>query len=188
MRATVGVWIGGASSRMGGAPKGLLRLDDGRALIERTLEVIDQAGLSAVLIGNRTDYDAITHAPRVQDAPGVEGPLAGLIALLRHVGDADGIALACDMPYVTPALLSRLVSEAPSAIVLAPRSPGSIKWEPLCARYRAREVLPVLERAAAAGERSFQRVLAQLDVAELSLSSAEQRCLIDWDSPADLQR
>jgi molybdopterin-guanine dinucleotide biosynthesis protein A len=173
---------------MGGTPKGLLRLDDGRALIERTLSVVAEAGLRTVLVGNRADYDTLTQLPRIQDVAGVEGPLAGLIALLRHVGDDDAIALACDMPYLTPGLLTRLATEAPTAVVLAPRSPGSIKWEPLCARYRAHEVLSVLERAVAAGERSFQRVLAQLDVVELTLSSVEQRCLIDWDSPADRQR
>jgi molybdopterin-guanine dinucleotide biosynthesis protein A len=69
--------------------------------------------------------------------------------------------------------------------VLAPRSEAGF-WEPLCARYRADEVLPICISALAEGVRSFQQLFARLPVSELPLSSAERANLKDWDQPEDM--
>lgn len=150
----VGVLIGGASSRMGGSPKGLILLPGGETILERTLRIAREAGLDVVLVGNLDAYDAVAAehgVTRVADAPDVQGPLAGLHALIENAGDRAAIALACDMPFVTVALLHRLVSESPAAPVLAPRSADGQKWEPLCARYHSEHVRPALHAAIKAG-------------------------------------
>jgi molybdopterin-guanine dinucleotide biosynthesis protein A len=113
------------------------------------------------------------------------GPLGGLHALLRAGGERQVLALACDMPHVSRALLERLLSEQPAAAVLAPRSPSGL-WEPLCARYHAARVAPVCAQALQQGQRSFQALLARLEVAELPLSAEELGQLRDWDTPEDV--
>lgn len=187
-KLVVGVLIGGASSRMAGAPKGLLPLKDGETIIERTLRIAREAQLEVVLVGDLTAYDAIAKTPRVLDAKGVQGPLAGLSALLEHAADRDAIALACDMPFVSVALLQRLATESPAAIVLAPRSVESNKWEPLCARYRSPIMRNVLRDAIDNHEHSFQQLFKRTQITELSLSAEERSATIDWDSPNDITR
>lgn len=190
-KPVVGVLVGGQSSRMGGSPKGLIQLPSGETILERTLQTIAAAQLHAVLVGNLDAYDA--HAAkhgvaRVVDAPDVKGPLAGLHALIEQAGDRAAIALACDMPLVSVALLRRLVSESPDAPVLAPRSIDGHKWEPLFARYQADLVGPLLRAAIDAGERSFQQLFARIQVTELHLSVEERSATRDWDTPEDMGR
>jgi molybdopterin-guanine dinucleotide biosynthesis protein A len=92
------------------------------------------------------------------------------------------------MPYVTAELLARLAHEPVDAQVLAPRDPASGKWEPLVARYQSPSVAPVLARALAEGERSFQGLFKRLHVVELSLHASERTQLRDWDTPADMRQ
>jgi molybdopterin-guanine dinucleotide biosynthesis protein A len=110
-----------------------------------------------------------------------------LQSLLAHAAGRSAICLACDMPYVTAALLVRLATAAQHADVLAPRDPATGKWQPLCARYHGPSVAPVLESALAGGERSFQGLFRRMNVAELPLDASERAQLRDWDTPEDMR-
>jgi molybdopterin-guanine dinucleotide biosynthesis protein A len=125
---------------------------------------------------------------QLADAPAGIGPIGGLCALLQHAGDRRAIALACDLPYLSSALLARLASEPSGAAVLAPRDPATGKWQPLFARYDAAVVLPVLRVAIDRGVRSFQDLLRELSVEELVLTTEEHAELRDWDTPEDVTR
>jgi molybdopterin-guanine dinucleotide biosynthesis protein A len=184
-KPVVGILVGGSSSRMGGEPKGLIKLATGETIIERTLRITQEAGLDAVLVGDLDVYDAVAKVPRIPDATIVKGPLAGLQALLDHADEQSAIAIGCDMPFLTSALLQRLATESPNATVFAPRSTESDKWEPLCARY-ASSVRPILSHAIEDGDRSFQQLFKRLHVTELSLSDRERNTTIDWDTPEDM--
>lgn len=184
-----GIFVGGAATRMHGQPKGLLlSLDSGEPLAVRLVRIVTELGFEPALVGRA---DAYTHAlPNVRvipDRPAGIGPLGGLEGLLEAAQARPVIALACDMPHVTPALLRRLVDESPGAMVVAPRSSNG-RWEPLCARYAARLVSPLCTAALARGVRSFQALFDALDVAELSLSHQERTQLEDWDRPEDIGR
>ncbi len=173
---------------MGGTPKGLLPAPGSReTLIERLARVGAEAGLQPVLVGS---IDLAVHPPlaRIADLEPRVGPLSGLAALLDHAATEPCIAVACDMPFVSAALLSRLRVESPAAAVLAPRDPSTGKWEPLCARYAPQLVRPALMRAIASGMRSFQALFRELSVVELALDEAERRELRDWDTPEDVER
>jgi len=173
---------------MGGVQKALLATPDGReTLLGRTLRVGREAGCELVLLGAAELGADAEGVPQLPDfAPDV-GPLAGLASLLRAAGDRPALCLACDMPFVTPALLGRLVHEQPDAPVLAPRAAGTGKWEALFARYDAARVTPLLEEALAQGERSFQGLFRRLNVRELALSPQERTALHDWDTPEDMR-
>jgi molybdopterin-guanine dinucleotide biosynthesis protein A len=184
--ALLGIFAGGLSRRMGGTPKGLLRAPgSSETLVARLARVGTEAGLRPILVGS-LDHELGFALERIPDLePGV-GPLSGLAALLDHAGTEPCIAVACDMPFVSAALLSRLQLEVPDAAILAPRDEASGKWEPLCARYLPGLVRPALTRALASGARSFQAVFRELSVVELALSAAERRELRDWDTPEDI--
>ena len=183
----VGIFVGGRSTRMGGKPKGLLLApDSGEPLVVRSCRLARAAGLTPCLVGAAAPYRSLLpELEIVRDEPRGIGPLGGLLGLLRSAGQEPALALACDMPHITEALLRRLVETSVAADVLAPRNESGL-WEPLCARYESAAVSAALERAVAAGVRSFQRLFTALQIAELSLAPHERSALTDWDCPEDI--
>ncbi len=131
-------------------------------------------GLPCVLVGARAEYADIGLAV-VEDDPGGVGPLGGLAGLLAG---GSAVAVACDMPHVSAALLLRLV-QAPAAPIVAPRREG--RWEPLFARYDA-SVLPVVRARLAAGRLGLQGLLDEAGAEELPVSTSEWAELEDWDT------
>lgn len=184
-----GIFVGGRATRMGGLPKGLLPAPDGgEPLVVRLARLARELACEPVLVGDDARYQAVLPSLRtLPDAPANVGPLGGLGGLLAAAEGAPVLALACDLPRVSRALLARLLSEQPEAAVLAPRSESGL-WEPLCARYRADRVLPRLTEALAAGTRSFQRLFRELEVAELALDAESRAELVDWDTPSDVTK
>ncbi len=170
-----GVFVGGRSSRMG-RPKGLIEGPDGRPLVARALAVLREAGLDAMLVGQRPEYAAF--GPALADAAEDAGPLAGLVALLEHAGGRRVVALACDMPFVTADDLRALL--ATRGPVVAPRRDG--RWEPLCAAYGP-EVLAEARARLAAGRRSITGLVEAVGAVEAAVDPAH---LVDWDTPEDV--
>ncbi len=179
-----GVFVGGGGTRMGGLPKGLLRTAGGVTLVERLHGLLVSVGAEVVLVGASDAYAALGFES-IADEPRGVGPIGGLGGLLRRAAGAPTLALACDMPYVSAALLARLAS-APPAPVVAPKRDG--RWEPLCARYDPARVLPVLSRLLAARRHALQAVLDEAGAVALPLSDDEAMELRDWDVPSDLPR
>jgi molybdopterin-guanine dinucleotide biosynthesis protein A len=180
--ALFGVLAGGRGMRMGGLDKAELRTHDGEALLDRLLRLGRAVQLECVVIGGGARRDACVLP---DDPPGI-GPIGGLRSLLVHAGARPVLALACDLPYVSAALISRLAHAPADAPVLAPRDLETGKWQPLFARYDAPRVLPVLDAAIAGGVRSFQTWLRAMQVTELALTPDERALLCDWDEPSDL--
>jgi molybdopterin-guanine dinucleotide biosynthesis protein A len=173
-----GIFVGGSSRRMGGRAKGLLVGPSGETIVGRWRRVFEGLGIPVVLVGERPEY-ATVGVPVLPDRGAGAGPVAGLVALLAHA-ERHAIAVACDMPYVSAALVARLVS-APDAVAVAPRREG--RWEPFFARYDAPRALAIAEGHAS---RSLQAVLDALGAVELALTDDEACELRDWDAPPDL--
>ena len=132
--AYIGVLVGGRSSRMGGRPKGLLCTPGSdETLVAHALRVGAEARCAPRwLVGDLDAYDAVVarterepeYRGRLRDAPSGVGPLGGLRALLQAAVVCDCehvIAVACDMPHVSRALLTTLREHPSTAAVLAAR-------------------------------------------------------------------
>lgn len=184
----VGVLVGGASSRMGGQPKGLLLAPGGRErIVPRLLRLSQEAlpGAERVLLGHHAAYLDLG-VPVLDDATSGAGPLAGLVSLLRRAREQRKervLLLAGDLPRLSAALLVRLASFEMAAVAVAPAPDGF--FEPLFARY-ALSCLPEAERALASDNRSLQSLLRRLCAAPFPLSAEERSLLVDWDEPADI--
>jgi molybdopterin-guanine dinucleotide biosynthesis protein A len=160
---------------MGGRPKGLLRTREGVTIVDRWRSMLESLGLEVVLVGDAAPYGL----PSIPDDPPGVGPIGGLAALLAR---GTAIAVACDMPYVTPGLVSRLIHAPAGAPIVAARRDG--RWEPFFARYDAARVLPRVRAAIASGKRSLQSLFD--DAVALHLEADELGLLRDWDSEEDL--
>lgn len=188
MEPVLGIFVGGRGRRMGGRAKADLRAPGSdERLVDRLVRIAGDAGIECVVVGSHPEATPLpAGVARVADQPPGIGPLGGLVALLRFAPTRPVIAVACDMPFVTAALVERLARDPRDAAVLAPREPAAHKWQPLFARYDAARVLPVLERAVSEDMRSFQRLFARLDVTEFEVEDAERALLHDWDTPEDI--
>ncbi len=163
---------------MGGYPKGLLRTPDGRTLVEQHVELAHSLGMRPILVGARAEYQSLLPGVHsVQDETQLQGPIAGLRALLAETHGQNVFAVACDMPRLDQALFAQLRAQ-PLALVTASRVLGSDKWNPFPARYQG--ALDVLEAAIAEGVRSFQGFFRYADAQACELTHA---ALVDADTP-----
>jgi len=188
-RITVGLFVGGKGSRMGGLAKGLLRTPDGNAtLIERLIEQCTRAapGCTMYLVGQATPYATLA-LPELADNPSGIGPLGGLRALLlsARADQSDlALALACDLPFLDEATISALITPF-SGITRVPLVEGRL--QPLAAAYAPAATLAAIDRSLALGKHALMHVLDQLgpDVDRLDFD-AHAPTLRDWDTPEDM--
>lgn len=137
------VLIGGRSTRMG-RPKHLLR-QGRRTWIERTVGCLRPVVEKVVIAGAGEVPRALADTAHLPDAPGVGGPLAGILAAMRWAPWATWLVAACDMPNVSREALEWLLStRVPGVWAALPRPAGGRRGvEPLLAHYdfRARAIL-----------------------------------------------
>ncbi|MHB8240500.1 MAG: molybdenum cofactor guanylyltransferase [Solirubrobacteraceae bacterium] len=121
MTAIVAVLAGGRGQRMGGAkPTAELA---GRTLISYPLEAARGAGLEAVVVAKRSTTLPATLQERVLVEPEEPvHPLCGAIAALDFAAASSApavVLVACDMPFLTPPLLTWLANMEGAAIAEA---------------------------------------------------------------------
>jgi molybdopterin-guanine dinucleotide biosynthesis protein A len=93
-----GLLIGGKSRRMG-RPKGLLRVK-GETLMEKTVATLLAVAGDTVLLGSGKVPSALEAVPSIPDAPGVTGPMAGMLGAFRWDPHSAWIISAVDMPLM----------------------------------------------------------------------------------------
>ncbi len=167
---TLGAVLAGGASRRFGAPKALAEVG-GRAIVERVAAALGEAADGVVLIANEPSLFAHLHLPtRPDDVAGV-GPLGGIrtaLAWARERGRRGALCVACDMPFVSPALLREIVSRAEAGDAVVPGSGGRRGCEPLCAWWPV-EVLPAIDGMIEAGESAVHRLLDRVPVERVAI-------------------
>jgi molybdenum cofactor guanylyltransferase len=191
-RVTIGLFVGGQGTRMGGVAKGLLRTPDGtETLIARLLRQCARAAPDATLylVGEATPYAALS-LPQLEDAPAGVGPIGGLRALLlrAHADDSElALALACDLPFLDETVISSLILP----LAFAARVPFvEGRLQPLAAAYAPAATLEAVDRSLALRKHALMSVLDLLSsgLERVQFDADRARLLLDWDTPEDVQR
>jgi len=182
------IQAGGVSRRMG-QDKGLVQLG-GRPLVQHVLDRVAQLGDEVCITTNRPQAYAFLGVPTAADPQPGLGALAGLRTALHAARGDTVLVVACDMPFLEPALLRHLLSRSGEAEVIIPRRHG--EFEPLHAVYR-RSCLTALEAALARGEARmisfFPDVrLLPIDQPELAAYDPEGLSFFNVNTPDDLIR
>lgn len=102
------VLAGGMSSRMG-ADKALVQLA-GRPLIDRTLQILRDAGLQVSIAGARSGVSGF--APVIEDPDPGLGPLSGVCSALAAASAPYAIFLPVDLPLLPSSLIVYLLDHA----------------------------------------------------------------------------
>ena len=171
LRGVTGIVLaGGASTRMRTSKAALLIA--GEPLLRRVVRRVEVALAEVVVLGPPELAVLVPGVRVLPDArPGL-GPLGGLETALRTVSEQHVFVVACDMPFVSRALV-----RAMGAMALGDRSADAVVLrtsrgtEQLHAVY-ARSCLPAIERQLDAGDLALRHLLDRLRVRELSEDDA----------------
>lgn len=143
-----GVLLGGAGARMG-RTKHLLE-HGGATFVERVAAAAAPHAAEVVLLGRGEVPPALAASRRLPDPPGLDGPIAGLLAALRWAPATTWVVLACDLPLLDAEAVGWLLScRRPGARAVLPLDAAG-RPEPLFAAWEP-QARPLLERIAAAG-------------------------------------
>jgi molybdopterin-guanine dinucleotide biosynthesis protein A len=181
------ILAGGASSRMGTDKSRLLL--QGSTMTERIAAAISHVTCSVVLVGGDAQDLGLQSARDVYER---WGALGGIHAALSACYAEWALISACDLPFVSPALFTRLLSLREGFEAVVPIQLDGFR-QPLCALYR---VSPCLERSRALIESGERRPVALLDSIntrwvhfdELSDLSGSERFFDNINTPEDYLR
>lgn len=187
MAASGAVLVGGESRRMG-ADKALLPFR-GRRMIEWVVEALSGVVDEVLLVGRGADRLAGLGLPTLEDRLPGGGPLAGIYTALEAARHPHCLVVACDMPFLDPALLAYLLEQAPGWDAVVPRPQDHL--EPLHAVY-ARSCLPVIRDMLAAGELCpldlYPRVRVRyVEEEEIAAFRGGRRSFVNFNTPEDLE-
>ena len=142
--ATLIILAGGESKRMG-FPKYQLTLD-GRDVLTHLNGRLGHLFVETIVVGRDLDF-APEDVRIAEDRFIARSPLVGIHGGLSASRTDLTFVIACDMPYVEPALVSFLLDRADNVDVVVPVVRGY--YEPLCAVYRTscvRSIERLIER------------------------------------------
>lgn len=187
--ALIAVLAGGYGDRLGGDKPGATL--GGHPLIAHPLAAARSAARAAPgapdpLVVAKPDTVLPPLRARILREPAEPAhPLCGIVAALREADGRHVVAIACDMPFVTPELLAWLAS---LAVPLAVPSAGG-RLHPLLALYGP-SLLSRLQEALDA-ERPLQETVAALRPREIATAELErfgvpERLLLNVNTADDL--
>ncbi|MFJ4432360.1 molybdenum cofactor guanylyltransferase MobA [Pseudomonas sp. NPDC089395] len=179
------ILAGGRGQRMGGRDKGLVQWR-GEPLVAHVQRIVQPLSDDVVISCNRNQDLYRPFADQlVGDAEAdFPGPLAGVIAGLAAARHEWVVVLACDAPLVDRGLIEDLLKLAVANDSAAMVRQGGY-WQPMFS-VLPRRLLPGLEQAWAAGERSLQKALLVEAVQGLECAEGDAR-LSNFNSPDLLQ-
>jgi len=179
------ILAGGRGQRMGGRDKGLVQWR-GEPLVAHVQRIVRPLSDDVVISCNRNQDLYRPFADQlVGDAEAdFPGPLAGVIAGLAAARHEWVVVLACDAPLVDRGLIEDLLKLAVANDSAAMVRQGGY-WQPMFS-VLPRRLLPGLEQAWAAGERSLQKALLVEAVQGLECAEGDAR-LSNFNSPDLLQ-
>ncbi len=142
MNSRMPVWgcilIGGKSSRMG-QPKHLIKDDSGKTWLERTIDILKPLIDGIIISGAGAVPESLSGTMRVEDIPGVAGPLSGVLAASRRQPQVSWLLVACDMPHISKEAVDWLLGgRCPGCWGVVPRMEETGYFEPLFAWYDMR--------------------------------------------------
>jgi len=167
---TAVILAGGESRRMG-QDKANLPLG-GRTLLQSVIATM-QPLFAEVIISVRQPRPEIA-LPQVCDNPLHAGPLAGLVAGLERATTPWVFAVACDMPFITPAVIEYLARQRADRQAVVPIVQGYP--QPLAAFYAASCLAVARDCLNGSGKHSLRVLLEHLQVRYVNEAEMLEAC------------
>ena len=155
------ILAGGRSKRMG-SNKALLPLG-GRRLVDRAIDLLGPHVEELFVVGPPEVFPFL-HVPVHPDEIRQAGPLGGILTGLRHVRFERSLVLGVDLPFLTGAILDRVIRASEGFDLTLPQIGGI--HETLCAVY-AKSCINPIEALLMAGHKSAQELRERVRVRTL---------------------
>lgn len=157
-RSITGVILAGGNSKRMGRNKALLDMG-GITLIEKTYQTMAKLFAEVILITNTPDeYTFLNCRYQADIYPGI-GSISGLHTALSTSYTDRIFIVPCDMPFLSPALISLICQTEKTYDAVVPFSRQGM--EPLHALYH-RRCLPQLEQAIVGGDKKITNFLQNI--------------------------
>jgi molybdenum cofactor guanylyltransferase len=179
------ILAGGRSTRFGDSDKAFAKLA-GRAMIRRVADRL-VSSTDRLVVNCRADQagaiaEAFEGYPNpvtvAEDPDPDEGPTAGIRTGLRAAESEYAFVVACDMPFVEPALVSYLFERARGHDAAVPRV-GDGWFQTTHAVYRAEAMAEACDRALEAGERKVIAPLERLEYVVIDEGEVREHASLD---------
>lgn len=184
MTALKGVVLaGGRSSRMGSDKAGLSMCGDGE--LARVVGMLEEycAEVWVSVRPEQAQAEAYRGFRRLTDPPGVEGPIAGIVAAFDRDPGSAWLSIAVDMPYVGAAEIALLsASRRPGAEAICFYNREIEGPEPLLTLFEP-EFRPRLESFIGSGKRGLYGLLRSSPV--YLLEPVDESALKSMNTPDD---
>jgi molybdenum cofactor guanylyltransferase len=171
------ILAGGTSSRMKRDKAALVY--QGRSQLDRAFELAGRRA-SRVYVSvraNQAGDPARAHRPLIIDSVPGEGPIVGIRSALAAHPDAAWLVVACDLPFLSDAVLAHLLAERDASVIAdaslvatAYRSAHDGLPEPLCAVWEPKAAAELAAYQAQGGQcprkflmRHAARIIEPLD-------------------------
>ncbi len=172
---TIGIQSGGKSTRMG-TEKGLVPFC-GKTLIETVINQVQFLGDELIIVTNVFEKYQHLNFQMVEDQIKDYGPLAGLQSALYFCKNPVLVNLACDIPFVNPALLKFMIKKLvnhPEIDVVIPKTAKG--YEPMQAVYRKKTCLEVVNQTINQGQK---RMISWFDRVNIYAVAENELTLFD---------
>ncbi|MBV9240402.1 MAG: molybdenum cofactor guanylyltransferase [Acidobacteria bacterium] len=186
------ILIGGRSTRFG-SDKAFFEFE-GQTLAVRAATTVEAAfpQLKTVFIAADEDQFRVEvpvlGRPVVFDVNSGAGAWSGLHAALVHSKSEWTLVLACDLPYVTAKFLCGLADEAQDDVDAVVPQQHDGRLQPLCAIYRTKPILELVEERLAASD-ALPAIAKALQATRLRvIEPKEDDLLRNINSPDDLSQ
>lgn len=171
-----------------GRNKALLELN-GTPLIQHVYDRLDSLCDHTLLVTNSPELYRFLPCPSVPDHYIGEGSLAGIHAALQHAPTELVFIAACDMPFLSEAVIRHLYACADGYDIVVPASSQGI--EPLHALYR-RSCLPVITGLL---EQGIKRIIELYDLLptcrvpwhDIAALPGAERTFLNLNTPQEYQ-
>jgi molybdopterin-guanine dinucleotide biosynthesis protein A len=142
----------------------------GRPMIERVLDALRPVCHEVLIVAKAPALYRGLGARVVEDEAPEQAALIGLCSGLRAAATVHVFAAACDLPFLSPVVVSWMCGLASGVDAVVPRVDG--RWHPLHAVY-ARSALPALEARRRAGAWALAGALEALRVRPVEAQELE---------------
>ncbi|MBP2031205.1 molybdopterin-guanine dinucleotide biosynthesis protein A [Methanohalophilus levihalophilus] len=197
MQLTSLILAGGKAERLENREKALLLLDETPLLTVITDSL--KAVSSEIIFSLRDEDQRALLSPLLQDSKVVfdsfkgKGPLAGILEGFKASSNDYVFVTACDMPFVNLDVVEHLFKAAQGHdAALIRKSDG--RFQSIYAVYRARSMIPEIEKCLAEGKNFILAPVFKLDdvvavdISEISKIDPDLRFLVNINTSQDLKK
>jgi len=139
-KASAIILAGGKNTRIG-KEKAFIQLPSGETIIGNTLNILRKIFPEIIIVTNRKEVYSKLNVQVVEDLIKESGPLGGIFTGLCYSTSNHNLVVACDMPFIQPALIRLLLDARGTYDVVIPEIDGEV--EPLFALY-SKNCIPVM--------------------------------------------